>query len=178
MAGIGTERAKTKKQICETNSPRPFIDLSAEDWGQMIAVNLTGVFLCMKHELRAMLAQEPIDGLRGSLCATSSGAGRIPAPGQPHYTAAKHALLGLVKSTATEFNARAIRCNAILPGLTDTQMVQSQGAEALAMMTRFAPHGRLGFASDVAAAAVWLCSGEARWVNGQSIAVDGGGVMI
>ena len=145
----------------------------------MIGVNLTGVFLCMKHEIRAMLKQEPIDGARGALVATSSGAGRIPAPGQPHYTAAKHGVLGLVKLAAQEFLAQGIRSNAILPGSTDTPMMHRNNSEDFVnMLRRFSPGGELGTAADVAAAGVWLCSAEAKWVNGQSIAVDGGGVMI
>jgi NAD(P)-dependent dehydrogenase (short-subunit alcohol dehydrogenase family) len=161
-----------------SQAPVPFVELSAEDWSRMIAVNLTGVFFCMKHELKAMLAQEPIDGARGALCATSSGAGRIPAPGQPHYTAAKHGVLGLVKLAAQEQQSHGIRSNAILPGVTDTPMMRSNPPEFVEMLERYAPGGRLADPEAVAAAAVWLCSHEARWVNGQSIAVDGGGVMI
>jgi NAD(P)-dependent dehydrogenase (short-subunit alcohol dehydrogenase family) len=161
-----------------SQSPCPFVELEADSWHKMIAINLTGVFFCMKHELKAMLEQTPIDGARGALCATSSGAGRIPAPGQPHYTAAKHGLLGLVKLAAQEHIAQGIRSNAILPGSTDTPMMQSNPPEFVEMLRRFSPGGELGTADDVAAAAVWLCSPEAKWVNGQSIAVDGGGVMI
>ena len=161
-----------------SHDPRPFTSLPLEDWDKMIAINLTGVFLCMKHELIAMLEQEPIDGIRGSLCATSSGAGRIPAPGQPHYTAAKHGLLGLVKLAAQEHVESGIRSNAILPGSTDTPMMRSNPPEWVKTMERMSPGGRFGTAEDVAAAAVWLCSPEARWVNGQSVLVDGGQVMI
>ncbi|MEE3329539.1 MAG: SDR family oxidoreductase [Myxococcota bacterium] len=161
-----------------SDPPVAFTEMTLDAWNKMINVNLTSVFLCIQAELRVMLAQDEIDGARGAICITSSGAGRIPAPGQPHYTAAKHALLGLVKSTATEFNPNHIRCNAILPGMTDTGMIHSLGEELLETITRHSPHGRLGTPDEVAAAAVWLCSAEARWVNGQSIAVDGGGVMI
>ena len=115
---------------------------------------------------------------RGALCATSSGAGRIPAPGQPHYTAAKHGVLGLVKLVAQEQQAQGIRSNAILPGVVDTPMLRANPPEFVEMLERYAPGGRLADPEAVASAAVWLCSHEARWVNGQSIAVDGGGVMI
>lgn len=162
-----------------SRAPQPFTELSVENWQQMIDVNLTGVFLCMKHEIKAMLEQEPIDGVRGALCATASGAARIPAPGQPHYTAAKHGMLGLVKIAAQEFIPQGIRSNAILPGSTDTPMLtEGNPKEFVDMLRRFSPGGQLGKAADVAAAGVWLCSAEAKWVNGQSIAVDGGGVMI
>jgi len=161
-----------------SHDPRPFTELPIEDWDKMIGINLTGVFLCMKHELIAMQAQDPVDGMRGALCATSSGAGRIPAPGQPHYTAAKHGLLGLVKLAAQENIATGIRSNAILPGSTDTPMMHSNPPEWVKTMEKMSPGGNFGTAENVAAAAVWLCSREARWVNGQSVAVDGGGVMI
>ena len=110
--------------------------------------------------------------------ATSSGAGRIPAPGQPHYTAAKHGVIGLVKIAAQEHIAQGIRSNAILPGSTDTPMLQGNPPDYIDLLTTHAPGGRLGTPEEVAAAAVWLLSPEARYVNGQSIAVDGGGVMI
>ncbi|MCA9513197.1 MAG: SDR family oxidoreductase [Myxococcales bacterium] len=162
-----------------SDPPRAFLDLPLDAWNRMIAVNLTGAFLCLQHELRVMTAQEPRPehGLRGALCITSSGAGRIPAPGQPHYTAAKHALLGLNRQVASEFGGQGIRCNAILPGATDTPMLRANAPMPLDQMARFVPGGRLGTPEEVAAAAVWLCSDDARWVNGQAIAVDGGGVM-
>ena len=162
-----------------SDAPRPFAELPLADWQRMIDVNLTGVFLCMKHEIQAMLAQEPLDGFRGALCATSSGAGRIPAPGQPHYTAAKHGVIGLVKLAAQEHIAQGIRSNAILPGSTDTPMMhRNNSPEFVETLTRYAPGGRLGTPDEVAAAAVWLLSPESGYVNGQSVAVDGGGVMI
>ena len=159
---------------------RSFVDLEAATWSRMIDVNLTGVFLCMKHELRQMLAQEPIEGRRGAIVNTSSGAGIVPAPGQPHYTAAKHGVLGLTKVAAAEFATEGIRANAICPGLTDTPMVRQSfeyNPEAVDDLIATVPGGELGRPVDVAAAAVWLCSDQARWVNGQSLIVDGGGVM-
>lgn len=162
-----------------SDPPRVFTELSAEHWQRLIDVNLTGVFFCMKHEIKRMLEQEPIDGIRGALCATSSGAGRVPAPGQPHYTASKHGVLGIVKLAAQEFLAQGIRSNAILPGSTETPMMhRNNPPDAIERMRRFSPGGEFGVAEDVAAAGVWLCSPEARHVNGQSICVDGGGVMV
>ncbi|MEM7412916.1 MAG: SDR family oxidoreductase [Myxococcota bacterium] len=161
-----------------SSHPMPFVDVSEQEWHRVVSVNLTGVFFCMKHQLRVMLAQEPVDGLRGALCASASGAARVPAPGQPHYTAAKHGLLGLVKLVAQEQLAQGIRSNAILPGATDTPMMRDNPPEFVKMLERYSPGGKLGRAEDVAAAAVWLCSREARHVNGQSIVVDGGGILI
>ena len=163
-----------------TDPMHPFDELTLENWERMIAVNLTGVFLCMKHELRQMAGQEPRDGRRGAIVNTSSGAGIVPAPGQPHYTAAKHGVLGLTKVAGSEYYARGIRANAICPGVTETPMVRqsigfNQGAEEKLRST--VPGGEFGRPEDVASAAVWLCSEQARWVNGQGLIVDGGGVM-
>ena len=79
--------------------PKPFVDHSHADWQRTIDVNLSGVFYCMQHELREMLEQ----GLGGAIVNMSSGAGVVPAPGQPQYTAAKHGVLGLTKQAAQEY---------------------------------------------------------------------------
>ena len=158
--------------------PQAFADLEAGAWHRMIAINLTGVFFCMKHEIRQILTQDPIDERRGAICNTSSGAGIIPAPGQPHYTAAKHGVLGITKLAAQEYGGDGLRCNAICPGLTDTPMANDHlKGELLEAVLGTMPDGKMGRAQDVAAAAIWLCSDEARWVNGQGLIVDGGGVV-
>jgi NAD(P)-dependent dehydrogenase (short-subunit alcohol dehydrogenase family) len=157
--------------------PRSWIGFPTERWQRMIAVNLSSVFYCLKHELALMAAQDPIGGLRGSIVNTSSGAGLVAAPGQPHYTAAKHGVIGLTRSAASEFASAGIRVNAICPGATDTELLRRQSPEMLAAMARLSPARRLGTPPEVAEAAVWLLSPEAQWVNGQAIVVDGGGVM-
>lgn len=154
-----------------------WIDFPSDRWERMIRINLGSVFLGMKHELAQMTSQEPIGILRGSIVNTSSGAGMIPAPGQPHYTAAKHGVLGLTRSAAQEFASQGIRVNSICPGLTETPMIQNQPPELLEGLARISPTGRLGQPVDVAQAAYWLMTPEAQWVNGQAIVVDGGGVM-
>jgi NAD(P)-dependent dehydrogenase (short-subunit alcohol dehydrogenase family) len=164
-----------------SDPPRPFHELDASAWQRMLAVNLTAVFWCMQAEIRQMLAQPAKDGRRGAIVNTASGAAIVPAPGQPHYTAAKHGVLGLTKCAAAEYQAQGIRANAICPGLTDTRMVREFLAgsppELAQAVRRTVPGGELGRPEDVAELAVWLCSDQARWVNGQSIVVDGGGVM-
>lgn len=154
-----------------------WIDFPTDRWERMIAVNLGSVFLGMKHQLAQMVAQEPKGILRGSIVNTSSGAGLIAAPGQPHYTAAKHGVLGLTRSAAQEFASKGIRVNSILPGMTETNLIYNQPAELLQLMARMSPTGKLGQAVDVAQAACWLLTPEAQWVNGQAIVVDGGGLM-
>ncbi|MDE0615277.1 MAG: glucose 1-dehydrogenase [Acidimicrobiia bacterium] len=155
-----------------THPSRLFHELTLEQWDEMITVNLTSVFLCMKHEIIQMLAQGG-----GAIVNTASGAAIIPAPGQPHYTAAKRGVLGLTTYAADELNNKGIRVNAICPGMIDTPMVASwresspEMAEAVIQMM---PGGRLGQPEEVAEAAVWLCSDEARWVSGDTMLVDGG----
>jgi NAD(P)-dependent dehydrogenase (short-subunit alcohol dehydrogenase family) len=151
-----------------------FHEFDLERWDRMIAVNLTSVFVCMKHELVQMLAQGG-----GAIVNTSSGAGVIAAPGLPHYTAAKHGVLGLTKAAAQEYNGRDIRVNAVLPGMVDTPMIQgwfSTNPDLANAVLQTMPGGKLGQPAQVAEAAVWLCSDRADWVSGLSMIVDGGGV--
>ena len=154
----------------------PFHELGRYAWEEMLAVNLTGVFLCMKHELRHM-----VEAGSGAIVNTSSGAGVVPAPGQPHYTAAKHGVLGLTRSAASEYVRAGIRCNAVLPGLVDTPMIAGEdgvlSTRAREALKRYTPTGELLQPEQVAAVAVWLSSDAAGAVNGQSLVVDGGGIL-
>jgi NAD(P)-dependent dehydrogenase (short-subunit alcohol dehydrogenase family) len=153
--------------------PRPFIEHSAEDWQRTIDVNLSGVFFCMQHEIRQMLAQ----GRGGAIVNMSSGAGVVPAPGQPQYTAAKHGVLGLTKQAAQEYARNGIRVNAVLPGQTETGPMRAyldslpDGGEK---MLRRLPMQRMAQPIEIARAVVWLCSDDASYVNGDSLVVDGG----
>jgi NAD(P)-dependent dehydrogenase (short-subunit alcohol dehydrogenase family) len=147
----------------------PFHELELDVWQHMLDVNVTSVFLCMKHELVQMVNQGG-----GAIVNTSSGAGLVPAPGLPHYTAAKHGVLGITKVAASEYNNRRIRVNAVCPGMVDTPMLRSWNG--LEEMSKFLPGGKLGEPAQVAEAAVWLCSDAADWVSGLSMVVDGGGL--
>ena len=152
-----------------------FDQLELARWDRMIAVNLTSVFLCMKHELRHMAAQGG-----GAIVNTSSGAGVVAAPGQPHYTAAKHGVVGLTKAAAQEYARRGIRVNAVLPGSTDTPMIRrfiGDNAEIARMIASTNIGGRMLTPDEVAETAVWLASDAASMVNGQSLIVDGGGLV-
>ncbi|HET9728985.1 MAG TPA: glucose 1-dehydrogenase [Acidimicrobiia bacterium] len=153
--------------------PKPFIDHSAADWQRVIDVDLSGVFWCMQHELRRLLAQ----GRGGAIVNMSSGAGVVAAPGQPQYTAAKHGVLGLTKQAAQEYAGAGIRVNAVLPGQTDTPAMRAY-LEALPdggeRMLRRLPMGRMASTDEIAQAVVWLCSDDARYVNGVALTVDGG----
>ena len=152
-----------------------FDQLELARWDRMIAVNLTSVFLCMKHELRHMAAQGG-----GAIVNTSSGAGVVAAPGQPHYTAAKHGVVGLTKAAAQEYARRGIRVNAVLPGSTDTPMIRrfiGDNDEIAKMIAATNIGGRMLTPDEVAETAVWLASDGASMVNGQSLIVDGGGLV-
>lgn len=154
-----------------SGSMTPFTQLSLDEWNLMIAINLTSVFLCMKHELRVMSEQ----GF-GAIVNTSSGAGVVGFAGLPHYVAAKHGVVGLTKTAATEFARAGIRVNAILPGTTNTPMIQEFLAANESIRNLVAGsvgRGHLGEPSEVAQAAVWLCSDLASFVSGESMLVDG-----
>ena len=153
---------------------RPFHELELSSWDRMIAINLTSVFLCMKHELRVMLAQGG-----GAIVNTSSGAGLVAAPGLPHYGAAKHGVLGLTKVGAQEYADNKIRVNAVCPGMVDTPMMQQwfrTNPDLAQAVLASKPQHRLAQPEQVAEAAVWLCSDAADWVSGLSMVIDGGGL--
>lgn len=158
-----------------------FHEMSKDEWDRMIRVNLTSVFLCLKLELAQMVGQDVLGFGRGAICNTSSGAAIVPAPGQPHYTAAKHGVVGIMKNVAQEYASQRIRCNSVLPGVTDTPMVhasfEANGPEYRKALERTVPMGELAQPEEIAETAVWLCSDHARRVNGQGIIVDGGGVL-
>jgi len=153
--------------------PKPFVDHTRAEWQRVIDVDLTGVFLCMQHELRQMLAQ----GHGGAIVNVSSGAGVVPAPGQPHYTAAKHAVLGLTKHAAQEYARDGIRVNAVLPGQTETAPMKAyldaQPDHGERLLRRL-PMGRMARPDEIAESIAWLCSDASSYVNGVSLLVDGG----
>ena len=149
----------------------PFHELGGAEWERVIAVDLSAVFYCMKHQIRHMLAHGG-----GAIVNTSSGAGVTPAPFLPHYTAAKHGVLGLTRVAAREYTRQRIRVNAICPGVTDTPMMRASidarpDLEPVLLATL--PAGRMGEAEEIARAALWLCSDAASYVSGVALAVDG-----
>jgi len=149
--------------------------LARAGWEETLAVNLTGTFLCLKHEIARMQAQE--DG--GAVVNTASGAAMVGVPGMAAYAASKHALLGLTRTAALENARSGVRINAVCPGSIDTPMLRGTMdlSPALEKAIRASqPGGRLGRAEEVAEAAVWLCSDRASFVTGASLLVDGGAV--
>jgi NAD(P)-dependent dehydrogenase (short-subunit alcohol dehydrogenase family) len=155
-----------------STAPQAFVDVEQAEWQRVLDVDLTGVFLCMQAELRHLLAQ----GDGGVIVNVSSGAGLVPAPGQPHYTAAKHAVLGLTKHAAQEYARHGVRVNAVLPGQTATEPMQAyldaqpDGGERL---LRRIPMGRMAQPAEIAESIAWLCSDASSYVSGASLLVDG-----
>jgi NAD(P)-dependent dehydrogenase (short-subunit alcohol dehydrogenase family) len=148
-------------------------DYPEEDWDRVIAINLKGVWLCMKHEIAQMLSQGG-----GSIVNNSSVEGLVGLEGTSAYAASKHGVVGLTKTAALEYAQSGIRVNAVCPGLIRTPMVEryTEGdAETEAQWAAiFEPVGRMGSAEEVAEAVVWLCSEAASFVTGHAMAVDGG----
>src|SRR5208283_5661085 len=148
-------------------------DTTREDYDRVMAINLRGVWSCMKFELRQMRKQGS-----GAIVNCSSIGGLLGSPGRGTYHAAKHGVIGLTKSAAPEYAAKGIRINAVCPGLIHTpmadQMMAAGQADALNAMLKDVPIGRLGRAEEIADAVLWLCSPAASLVIGHSLVVDGG----
>ncbi len=145
---------------------------------RIMAVNVKGVWLCMKHQLPVMAGQRG-----GAIVNTASVAGLVGAPLRAAYAASKHAVVGLTKSAAAEYGRRGVRINAVCPGIIRTAMMdralarhrpeESQRDPGLAT-----PMGRVGEAGEVAAAVLWLLSDAASYVTGHQLTVDGGLTVI
>jgi len=151
-------------------------DTTREDFDRVMAINLRGVWSCMKFELRHMRKQGS-----GTIVNCSSLGGLVGGAERGIYHAAKHGVIGFTKSAALEYAARGIRINAVCPGLIQTpmsdQMVAAGQGEALKAMEKSIPMGRVGRPEEIANAVLWLCSDAASYVTGQSISVDGGFIM-
>jgi NAD(P)-dependent dehydrogenase (short-subunit alcohol dehydrogenase family) len=151
----------------------PVQSVALADFERVLAINLTGVFLCMKHEIAAMTESG------GAIVNMASGSGFIATPALSAYCASKHGILGLTKTAAVENARTGIRVNAICPGTIDTPMLQAAMArdpQVKSMILTGQPSGRLGNPEEIAEAAVWLCSDRASYVTGESMLVDGGAI--
>lgn len=162
-AGISPDTGST------TECPR-------ELWDRIFAVNTTGVWLCMKYEIQAMLRTGG-----GAIMNTGSVSSLRAAPGIPAYVASKHAVLGLTKVAALEFAKQGVRVNCICPGMIATPMLEKKAAEGYfdidAVVHGSVPVERLGQPHEIAAAVIWACSDAASYLTGATLSVDGGMVI-
>lgn len=148
------------------------IDYEESQWDRVIAINLTGVWRCMKAEIPQMLKQGG-----GAIVNTASAAGLIGFRGASAYVASKHGVIGLTKTAALEYAKSGIRVNAVCPGAIDTPMMGRITGDEPRLVDRMVatePVGRMGTADEIAASVVWLCSDAASFVTGHAMAVDGG----
>ncbi|NWG52996.1 MAG: SDR family oxidoreductase [Hydrogenophilaceae bacterium] len=148
---------------------KPLHELGEAEWDFCLGVNLRGMFLCLKHQVAAML------GRGGAVVAISSAAAEKGLFNSADYCASKAGVLGLVRAAAIDCAEHAIRVNALLPGATSTPLAfRSRDANPKLAGTLRVPMNRMAEPEEVAAAAIWLLSDEASYVTGACIAVDGG----
>jgi 3-oxoacyl-[acyl-carrier protein] reductase len=146
--------------------------MDADEWESVINTNLAGPFWMTRAIARPMLKARS-----GRIINMSSVAGRMGNVGQANYASAKAGLIGLTKSVARELASRGITCNAIAPGLIETELTAEISEAAREFVINNTPLGYIGSVEDVAAAAVYFASDEARYITGQVLGVDGGMMM-
>lgn len=150
----------------------PIVRQSEEDWDRTIDINLKGVWLCLKYEIRQMLKQ----GGSGAIVNMASITGLVGAVGAAAYSASKHGVIGLTKTAALENAKSGIRINAVCPGAIEAPMAERIfGAPKVhKYVLSCHPIGRFGRPAEIAEAVVWMCSDRASFMTGQSLVLDGG----
>lgn len=147
-------------------------ECTVENFDNLMAINVRGVFLCMKYELQIMVEKE----IKGCIVNTASGAGMKAFPEFPAYTASKHAVLGLTRCASIEYAPKGIRVNAVCPATTDTPMVQEcqrRWPEMQANINQAYPIGRIATPEEIANVVVFLCSSQSSFMAGASVCIDG-----
>lgn len=150
----------------------PVADLTEEVWDRVLNINLKGVWLCMKYEVRQMLTQGD-----GAIVNTSSVMGLVSSPGAPAYVASKHGVVGLTKSAALAYAQVGIWVNAVCPGYIHSPMTErifTLHPERQDLVIARHLLGRMGYPDEIAEAVIWLCSEAASFVTGHTLTVDGG----
>jgi len=151
---------------------KPLADCDEALFDRIMAVNVKGAWLCMKHEIRQMLKQGG-----GAIVNTASVAGLVGAPLQPVYAASKHAVVGMTKTAAAEYGKAGIRINSVCPGVIRTPMLEralEREPRREKGIVKIHPIGRIGEPGEIAGAVLWLCSDAASFVTGHQLTVDGG----
>ncbi len=151
---------------------RPLAEGEEALFDRLMKVNVKGVWLCMRQQLRQMKIQQ-----RGAIVNVASVAGLVAAPGQSIYAATKHAVVGLTQSAAAEYARHGIRVNSVCPGLTETAMLTraiERNPKRADLVQRAQPMPRAAQPGEVAQAILWLASPAASYVTGHQLAVDGG----
>ena len=152
----------------------PLHELTLEQWERAIRIDLTSVFLCIKHQVMAMLKTGG-----GAIVNTASSLGQVAIPNASEYVSAKHGVVGLTRAAAAEYGRQGIRVNAVLPGIVLTPMISRLIAEPqfsafFEKVRERHPIGRFGQPGEIGEAVTWLLSEAASFVNGAALAVDGG----
>ncbi|HZO88833.1 MAG TPA: 3-oxoacyl-[acyl-carrier-protein] reductase [Chthonomonadaceae bacterium] len=143
--------------------------MTEEDWDAVLDTNLKGAFLCAKAVASGMVKQKG-----GVIINVGSVIGKVGGAGQVNYSASKAGLIGLTKSLAKELGSRNVRVNAVAPGFIETEMTEVLKPEYREAVLKQIPLGRFGAAEDVARVVVFLCSGDAAYIQGEVISIDGG----
>jgi NAD(P)-dependent dehydrogenase (short-subunit alcohol dehydrogenase family) len=181
-AAVATAVARYGRLDCAFNNAgieeehKRLADSDEAMFDRMMAVNVKGVWLCMKHELRQMKAQGG-----GAIVNTASVAGLVGAPMHAIYAGTKHAVVGLTRSAAAEYGKSGIRVNAVCPAVIRTPMLEravERDPRREDALVKIHPIGRIGEVDEVAAAVLWLCSDAASFVTGHALAVDGGMTIV
>jgi NAD(P)-dependent dehydrogenase (short-subunit alcohol dehydrogenase family) len=156
---------------------KPLADVTEEEFDSLMATNLKGVWLSMKYEIPAMLASGG-----GAIVNCASVVAQVASPTVSIYSASKAGVLGLTRGAALDYVGQGLRVNAICPGSVETPMIQEfmrgVGPAGQAALIAAHPMGRLGKPQDVAGLVVFLCTESAGFITGQSIAIDGGYLMV
>lgn len=157
---------------------KPLAELTLAEWQRAIDIDLTAVFLCVKHQVKAMLASGG-----GSIVNTASSLGQVGLAGASEYCAAKHGVIGLTRAAGADYGALGVRVNAVLPGITRTPMIArlSEDPNLSAIFDRLRSRhsmGRFGEPSEIGESVKWLLSDDASFMNGAAVAVDGGYLSI
>ena len=150
---------------------RPMAEITDEEFDRTVAVDLKGVWNCMRYEIRQMLRQGG-----GAIVNTSSQGGVTGFPGQAAYIACKHAVIRLTRTAAIDYAAQGIRINAVCPGVIRTPMAEEllrRNPDLEQELVRDIPAGRMGRPDEIAHAVLWLCSDDASFVDGHALLVDG-----